>query len=609
MTATAPTVTWNHERFRRNLEGLAVRQPELARKLEELELPETIEPVSGRDGTPTFRILGPDGCRRWLGRTSMPSISAAAVIEHFDLAGSNALLPTVGTLMELDLLCRRLPRHAAVFAYDDDPLNVKLALHVTDVAEHLSTGRAVLLTNGEIQDLLPEFLAAHGGYDFPHRMLVHPAVGKEAFERLRVASEVAASVTTKHQLQVARAAANALAGTPRPSVGERPRVVVLSGDPRPEALSRVRQLAGALADLDWPAEAQAPASPAECHNMARLLLIRDFRPDLVLIFNTCAGRLTEFIPADQPVASWFWPGSAAGAAAAAGYHEGHRMFAATPALCEQLRQAGVASERIALLEIAVDTCGYRPVEIDAERRALLGGDVAIFADAVDASADAVGIKHDSQLRLWAKIRELTTLGARAHRAPPVAATIAAAERDTGVRITSADVRERFVQAARERLTGNAAVYAAVAHLRRADSAVRVWGSGWDGYHGVADVVAGPLPDPPVRNEIYQCARAVVVPFFDSVAAQTLLEVTAAGGLGVYRSPEADLKSLHPQTAEALDLLPRYEDLAELVSLLSGSRNLDSRYASNAAPARELVVAEHSLTRRLRAIRDAMRSSG
>jgi len=610
MTATAQAVAWDHERFGRNIEALATLQPELARRLSDLELPNTVEAARGRDGTPTFRILGQDHRRHWLGRSSMPSISAPALIEHFNLAGANALIPMVGTAIETDLLCKRLPRHVAVFAYDADPMNVKLALYVTDLAGHFADGRLVLLTFDPIEVTLPAFLAAHPGYDFPHRMLVHPAVEKDVFERLRVASEAAASATTECHLQVARTAADALAEADgrRPTMGDRPRVLLLSSDPRPEALATVRQLTAALAELNWPAAVQAPSSPAECHNMARLLLIRDFQPDLILIFNSCAGRLTEFIPPSLPVASWFWSGSAAGAAVEAGHRPEHRMFAATPSLYEQLCQAGVAPERAALLEIGVDTSCYRSVEIPPERRKRLTCDVAILADAVDPTAEAIGFTQDSQRRLWKRIRELTAHRAHEYTSPLASSIVTAAERDTGVKMASQEVREKLVQVVRERLADTAVTGATIAHLQRAGISVKVWGSGWESHEGVGDRVAGPIPDPSGRNAIYQCARTVVFPSFNPAVLQGALEVTAAGALAIYKRPEADVKMLHPQTAGVFDLLPQYGGFAALVSLVREAGVSNGQPASNATKARERVTAEHSLTRRWLAIRDAMRLS-
>ena len=78
MTAavSSAAATWNDERFQCNVAALQALQPELARRMADLKLPDTVEPAWGRDGTPTFRILGTDRRRHWLGRTSMPSISA-----------------------------------------------------------------------------------------------------------------------------------------------------------------------------------------------------------------------------------------------------------------------------------------------------------------------------------------------------------------------------------------------------------------------------------------------------------------------------------------------------------------------------------------------------
>ena len=611
MTAavSSAAATWNDERFQCNVAALQALQPELARRMADLKLPDTVEPAWGRDGTPTFRILGTDRRRHWLGRTSMPSISAPAAVEHFDMGGANALIPLVATGFEADLLCKRIGRHVAVFAHDADPVNVKLALHVTDLAEHFRDGRLVLLTFGPIEETLPAFLAEHPGYDFPHRMLVHPAVGQEALDRLRAGSEAAASAAADRRFQRARAVAAAMAGEHRPSLGDRPRVTVLASDPRGGPMATVEQLVRALAELDWPAAVQAPSSPDQCHDLARLILICDHRPDLILTFNSCAGRLTEFIPPDWPVASWFWPGSAVGPAVGAGYGHEHHMFAATPALCEQLRDAGVVPDRVHLLEIGVDASCYKPIAVDPERRSLLACDAAVLVDAVDASAAAAGIKHPSQVALWQRIHALTTRRAREYTSSLAPQIVSQAERATGTKMTSQDVREKFVHLLHHRLAPTAVVRAAVVALRRAGVSVKVWGRGWGGDDAVGDVVVGPIPDACGRNEISQCATTVVSPRFDASAAQAILEVTAAGGRAVFTPPETDLPTLHPTTAEVFNLLPQYGDFGTLVSRVREAGVSKSQHSSNVAAARRCVMARHSLAHRWLALRDALRRGG
>lgn len=609
MTQAAPTLateTWERERFERNLRALAERQPGTARRVGEWPIPDSVRPALGRDGTATFQLLGPDGRRHWLGRTSMPSTSAPAVIEHFDAGGGNALLPLIGTGAECDLLCRRLARHGAVFVYESEPLNLKLALHVTELVEPLLAGRLVVLAFGPLEEVLPAYLADHPGYEFPHRLLVHPAVERPHFERLRLASEAAAAAVNHRQLQSVREAAGVLAGRARPTVGERPHVVVLSSDPRSGALETVGQLAAALGELSWPSVVHAPSGPGDCHNLARLLSIRDHRPDLVLTFNSCTGRLTEFIPEHQPVASWFWPGSAVEPAVKEGCGSSHHVFGATPALCRQLLAAGVPDERVHLLEVGVDTTCFRPDEaVRPDQRQPLR-DVAILADAVDCSAAAAGIEHGSQVTLWDRIREVTVRRAQEY-APSLARSIVKeAEHSTGMRMNSEEVRDKFATLLRHRLALPAVIEAVVGHLRGAGVRVRVWGSGWRRRGQVGEVVCGPIPDPPGRRAIYQSAGVVMFPLLDRSAVQSILEVAASGGYPIFRPPQDDLAALHPMTAEVLGLLPQYDRFATLLSLVREARVANSKPTSNVARARRLVAEGHSLVARWMTIRDLMR---
>lgn len=536
----------------------------------------------------------------------MPSISAPAAIENFAAGNANVLIPVMGTGIECDLMCGKIPRHCAVFTHDADPVNVKLALHVTDLVGHFQAGRLILLTFDPIEQTLPAFLAAHQGYDFPHRMLIHPAIDKAELERFRSSCESAAAVTTERQFETAQAVAVELSARPAPVLKEPLRVAVLSGDPRPGSLITVRHLTNALEAMGWPAAVQMPSSPAKCHNLARLLLIRDHQPDLVLLFNCCTGRVTSFIPSDQPVASWFSWDSMPVAALAEGCGSGHHLFATTPGLCDQLCKSGAAAEQVHLLEAGVDTTTYKSVEVDPQRRERLACDVAVFADAVDGSAEAVGIQRDSQRILWNEIRRLTASCAYEYTSASALGIVIRAERGTGVKMTTDQVREKFVNLVRYRLAKTAMVGAVVADLSRTGFSVKVWGTGWSHNAKVSDLVVGSIPDPHGCNEVYQCATCVIFPFFDAETGQAILEVVAAGGQAIFKTPENNLDSLHPQTAEALNLLPQYRHLTTLITRVREAGVVNSQCASNNAKARQLVIARHTLNCRWRAIAEVVR---
>ncbi|MCP4593111.1 MAG: hypothetical protein GY842_20440 [bacterium] len=606
MSATndAPPTGWNPERFKCNLAALAVLQPDVAQRLDDLPIPTTVEPALGRDGHPTFRLAG-DAGKRWLGRTSMPSVSAPGLIEHFDAGGANAILPVLGTGLEAHLLCAQLAAHRAVFAYEEDPLGVKLVMHLLDLADYLRSGRLVPLTFGPIEDVLPAFLRAHPGYDFPHRLLVHPAKTSAEFDRFRAASEAAANAVLAEQAKRISGAADAMRAQTRTD-DARPRVAILSWDTRLEAVSTVTGLAAAAGELGWPVAWSAPTGPGECHNVARLQTLCDHHAGMVLTVNAGLGSLTDLVPADLPVASWFLPGSSPSALPLKHGGRAHEMFAATRALCDQLREAGVAEERVHLLEPGVNTCCYRPLEIAAERRRELECDVAIFADAVDDSAEAAGIRHESQIALWEKMRELTARRASTYTPAIAEQIVIEAERSLRIKMTADQVREKFVHVLRARLAPTTVVRALAVRLARSGFAVKLWGNGWTHDREVGNIAAGPIPSPTVCNELYQCARAVVFPLFTAAAVPRVLEVVAAGGWAILRSPDSALGVLHPQTAGVLELLPQYQTADALQALIRKAISTPASDIRRSAPACEMVAAEHSLQRRWATIRGVLR---
>ena len=126
-----------------NIQAIAQRQPDVAALFERVTVPDDIELAQGRDGETTFRWPAQNGQRRWLGESSMPSVSSAALMAEFGLATGNILLPSLGHGWEAAFLLRQLPPHQAIFAWDCDPLIPALTLRLHDFSRHIASGRLV----------------------------------------------------------------------------------------------------------------------------------------------------------------------------------------------------------------------------------------------------------------------------------------------------------------------------------------------------------------------------------------------------------------------------------------------------------------------------------
>ncbi len=130
------------EIWQENLKALEAVDPALAERLGRLPIPPTVEPATGRDDHPTFRIDRGNGQTEYLGRTSMPSISAEGLLAQFSAGSGNVALAGIGSGLEAKLLAERLGRHRAVFVLETEPLHLALAMRLWHVAGRCATARS-----------------------------------------------------------------------------------------------------------------------------------------------------------------------------------------------------------------------------------------------------------------------------------------------------------------------------------------------------------------------------------------------------------------------------------------------------------------------------------
>ncbi|MCP4251362.1 MAG: glycosyltransferase family 1 protein [bacterium] len=595
----------HQRRLRANLAALAETHPELTEQLQRLEIPDNINPATGRDGSDTYQIEHGGGTRSWFGQSSMPGISTAALIGSVETAGRNLILPTIGSGGEALLAAQQLPTHCAVFIFEPEPINIKLALALHEYAELLRRRRLVLLTGSDPVGALTAWFEANPGYEFPQHLLPVPLLPQTTLDQFRVAFETAGAQVTGKQWataeQLSPHATDAVAAAPP----ESPRTVVLSRDPRPEILTLAQSLQRAGREIGWDVEVAVPDRPDRCHTVARVQVIQRQAPELILMLNCVPGPLARFLRDGQPLCSWLTGPEAVAAAQADGFDRCSAIFGGTADVVAALRAGGAPTERIHLLEAATDTTVFRPIADHKRSRQPDGGQIAVLADAVDLRPEAAGINLASQARLWTALCEDAASRVARWTDAQAEALLERGERKTGVRLAEQPLRDRFLILIRHRLAPALLTRTTVEALISAGLTVDLWGSGWDQPDGFPERHRGPLPDPPGRNEIYNAARVVVCPWFDRAAVQTVLDCLAAGGCPLLRTPEISLRQIHPQLADVLEHLPQAATFDELTAL--AERLVHDAPARQAAvgATREAVLAAHTLIHRLGFIRDRL----
>lgn len=165
----------------------------LAGRLESLDLaPFNPTPACTRDGRISFRFNRPEGSQ-WLGRTSIPSVRAAALLSQFDPGQANVLLPALAEGTEAESLLETLGGHRCVFVWEPDPVTVRLALALHDYTAAITANRLILLccSLAELPDALVDWLGRHPQCQCPNRLMMWPWQSPAELSECRSAVEAA----------------------------------------------------------------------------------------------------------------------------------------------------------------------------------------------------------------------------------------------------------------------------------------------------------------------------------------------------------------------------------------------------------------------------------
>ncbi|MHC4090123.1 MAG: glycosyltransferase family protein [Planctomycetota bacterium] len=594
------------DRYHTNLTALAEQQPLLAQRVETMQIPATVVRATGRDGSETFRTRREDGSWQWLGRSSMPTMSAPAFVEGLQTQGRNLIIPTIATGREALLAEQRMPRHCAVFVYEQDVVALKLVLHLHDFSSLIQHRRLVLLSGDDAGAALLEFFSESAGYEFPHHLLPLAVLGSAQQDRIRLDIESAGPRVVRAQWEEVGRMAQRMRGRGGFALTENPRVAILSRDPRPETIALTNRLGFTARQVGWAAEASVPDRPDRCHTVARLEVICRHKPDLIVLLNCLKGPLAEYLTDGQPVCSWLTTLDSVDAVAGEGLAGNRTIFATRPEILDRLRAAGASPDAVHLLEVAADAALFAPTGQSPAGQPDAACEVAVLADAIDLRPQTANITLASHVRLWNELCNAVGRSIGTWREEGVPRVLERAERVTGTKLTDPHLRDRFADLIRSRLVPTMLARSAIERMVRAGLDVAVWGRGWESSDGVKTLVRGPIPDAIGRSMIYDAAGVVICPYFEHRAAQTVLDCSSAGGCPLLRTPQTPLAQMHPQLAEVLQAVPQassVDDLAREAQRLVA--DAEARRAVSEG-ARAAVLERHTLAHRLRSMRDALR---
>ncbi|MFQ5412441.1 MAG: hypothetical protein ACE5EC_09075, partial [Phycisphaerae bacterium] len=289
------THTINPAIFDANLASLWAVLPASAEVVAAAPGPLSLTLATGRDGSPTFAWSDDAGVPRWLGRTSMPSISGPALVDSFEPGPGNVLLFGLGQGAEAWHLLDRMAAHQAVLIIEPSAWTVAAAFRLHDFSEALRRQRLLIFTDEDPWASCRDFLLAHDGFLVPDRILAWPWF--EPHEVARVTNRL-----SEIQTEIARHRVDAPGAQSAPPPGD-PHdfaMAIVSNVPDARVHRLARQLSHAAAQLGWRHCCCVLDTPAGVHPRAVERAVREITPNRFVLIDMLPDSF-QALPPDASV--------------------------------------------------------------------------------------------------------------------------------------------------------------------------------------------------------------------------------------------------------------------------------------------------------------------
>lgn len=612
--------------FTENLAAVRRTEPQLAARLAELAASSQAVASSTRDGRISFRIPCnvpsgvPGNPEQWFGRTSIPAVRAAALLDRFEAGLGNVLLPGLGQGYEVSLLLQRLARCRAVFVWEPDEQVVMLALRLHDWAAAIAEQRLVFLggPRDTLTATLVSWFSAHPGHLCPTRIMMWPWATPPELAEIRTAVQAAYESVEQSRGREMSSLRQQLAEMPLPvsssddrggSIGKPGRptaTLILSLQPRDEVLVLGDALTAAASAAGEEADYIAVRSATDVHPLARVRRLADTAdrlPDLAILLNATRHEVRDVLPEQVPAVSWL-DTQAVASSGLAGQVGDKDMVAVTHSRGHaRALQAGFDASRLTVcplpcLSIPSDTATLANVDRPI--------DVVIMTDLPLTSAERFGYNLPTHLQLWTTAVELLETRIDSYTDEQGSSVLAAAEKRLGLRIDDPDVRRPILEIL-STTVANALLWRRLFHvMTQAGFTPAVIGHGW------SDVARsrwrGPVISLNERVRILEQAKLLIHADVTGEVSSAALLAAGCGAVLVARSHPSDVRAggLHTlfENNKTMLTFRTSQDLTRFTRQLLGDVGHRRSLASQAA---EAVKSYHTPEVRLRALRSCASS--
>lgn len=581
--------------FAVNLAALQARLPQTYRALQlpAARGPQSLQETIGRDAAPTYRWRDADGAWQWLGRTTMPTVRAPALVDAFDDAGGNALIVGIGQGAEIRCLLDRLAPHQAVMVIEPCAWHAALVLRLYDFRADISGGRLLLFAGDDAWDRFADFLTEHEGYLEPLRILAWPWFDAAEIDRIsRKLTETNARVgshRTARRQELTTALQSSL-----PTDPEKISLAITGDGRRPSTKAQASALVAAASADDYSPVTLLRDAPAEMHPLFLERRLAAARPSCILILDDGPAASACRLPPVPVVSIWtreseptpeFFRAAAASKA----------IFVKGPAQRDALIALGAEPSRIALLPPAARSDVAAPGPSTSSR-------ILVVADGADPDAQAAGVHLASHLKLWEAASAVLRDRCADYVDDDARRIVFEAERRLDVPLSDNDVRDGLAARLAAHLAP-AVIRSTYLHaLLDAGIEFDLFGDEWKHDDALARRNRGSWPPTGDAAAWFAGYGAMVIIEPSGRVPPVVMDAAAAGlALFIRRHPRDETENGLAAVFDPAEHVNRFAAPQELINMLRRLTRDPGAFADRAAQARRHVSARHTWSHRLERI--------
>lgn len=590
---TESTCAANPAILEANLAALAEWLTSSANAIRQSRLPESLQCRPGRDGVLTFAWSDTGGVMQWLGRTSMPTVSAPALVEAFGPGPAGILLYTMGSGHEVKLLLERIFPDQAIMVVEPEPWKAGLALRLHDLSAAIRNRRLLLFTGPAAWDEFGAFLVEHPGFFEPQRILSWPWFDHELIADITKRVESVNAALDRRRLQLHAVAVGEGRQHLAATHAERPAIAIIA-HPFSLAAYRLAALLATAAETDWNVQRHLGDAPHQAHPLMIADVLHQHPPRMCILIDSLPGGLPYALP-DSP-ACVLWTGAhLPEGVSSPQLMRGARLAVASDALRNKAISAGVEPSQVIVVPPAAQV-GLVPSLRSPTRR------LAVMADRPDSSPTSAGLHLVTHCRLWEAAREVIRQTADTYDDDQADDVVRTAESRLRIRLETPSVRAGIIERVRARLGPAIVREECLKALMASGLEFDLFGAGWDGAGIPAGALRGPTTEPQDVPAILNSLDAIVFMETGDRVPMLLLDALAAGVVVFLREGRASQGG--DQVARILKPVGDVERFSSRATMLASLKKYLAQPEASHAAALGLsrhVRASHTWRNRLQAI--------